>query len=123
MFFLTKPKEFLSKLGEMKTDVAYIVEYEKLSSGQISLGQNDDANNVVGQTDLVQFGSKHQQFVQLILKNLEKLDKLLPKAKQIQKLMKPINETLGNVEEVNDYLQTADCPVSKKDLLQVDYNF
>ncbi|CAH8648604.1 unnamed protein product [Heterobilharzia americana] len=51
--------------------------------------------------------------------SFERLDKALPLIEELESLMSQINDNLLSVEEVTDYLETADCPVSRKDLLQL----
>ncbi|CAH8659945.1 unnamed protein product [Schistosoma margrebowiei] len=104
-------RTMLATLNELKTDLLNIMDSEE------SLYTNEKLNNEC----LSMLSEKHNQLVLQILSGLERLDKALPLIEELEQLMSQINENLLSVEEVTDYLETADCPVSRKDLIQKIY--
>ncbi|CAH8665637.1 unnamed protein product [Schistosoma bovis] len=104
-------RTMLATLNELKTDLLNIMDSDE------SLYTNEKLNNEC----LSMLSEKHNQLVLQILSGLERLDKALPLIEELEQLMSQINENLLSVEEVTDYLETADCPVSRKDLIQKIY--
>uniref|UniRef100_A0A5K4F3Z4 Calponin-homology (CH) domain-containing protein n=1 Tax=Schistosoma mansoni TaxID=6183 RepID=A0A5K4F3Z4_SCHMA len=104
-------RTMLATLNELKTDLLNIMDSDE------SIYTNEKLNNEC----LSMLSEKHNQLVLQILSGLERLDKALPLIEELEQLMSQINENLLSVEEVTDYLETADCPVSRKDLIQKIY--
>ncbi|CAH8678126.1 unnamed protein product [Schistosoma rodhaini] len=104
-------RTMLATLNELKTDLLNIMDNDE------SIYTNEKLNNEC----LSMLSEKHNQLVLQILSGLERLDKALPLIEELEQLMSQINENLLSVEEVTDYLETADCPVSRKDLIQKIY--
>lgn len=54
-----------------------------------------------------------------MLMSIERLEDALPLTQRLCRLMNGMNQQLTNVEEVTDYLESADCPQSRQDMIQV----
>nr|CAH8869636.1 unnamed protein product [Trichobilharzia regenti] len=109
-------RTMLAALNELKTDLLNIMD-----NGDSIYDDETSVLTAKANNELSMLSDKHNQLVMRILSALERLDKALPLIEELESLMSQINDNLLSVEEVTDYLETADCPISRKDLLQKIY--
>ncbi|KAA3677895.1 uncharacterized protein DEA37_0009142, partial [Paragonimus westermani] len=111
---LEKTKELLTSLNTIKVDIDYVQKMGQALSEKTSI---DSLGSIAA--DLSSLQERHRKAVMTVLVALERLENALPLAQKLNALLNELNEKVASVEEVNDYLETADCPVSRKDMLQV----
>ncbi|VDP93512.1 unnamed protein product [Echinostoma caproni] len=109
-----KAKELLTELNEIKPDLEYAQQ-----TGQVLVENKavDYPERLL--TDLSVLCDRHKKLVMNVLMSLERLEDALPLTQRLFRLRTNLNQQLTSVEEVTDYLENADCPQSRHDMLQV----
>ncbi|KAF8561982.1 hypothetical protein P879_03006, partial [Paragonimus westermani] len=110
---LEKTKDLLTSLNAIKVDIDYVQKTGQTLNERKSI---DSLGSIAA--DLSSLQERHRKAVMTVLVALERLENALPLAQKLNALLTELNEKVASVEEVNDYLETADCPVSRKDMLQ-----
>ncbi|KAF6771600.1 hypothetical protein AHF37_11083, partial [Paragonimus kellicotti] len=106
--------DLLTSLNAIKVDIDQVQKTSQILSGKKSI----DSSGTIA-ADLSSLQERHRKTVMTVLVALERLENALPLAQKLNALLIELNEKVASVEEVNDYLETADCPVSRKDMLQI----
>ncbi|KAF5401323.1 hypothetical protein PHET_05351 [Paragonimus heterotremus] len=107
-------QDLLTSLNAIKVDIDYVQKTRQTLNERKSI---DPPGSIAA--DLSSLQERHRKTVMTVLVALERLENALPLAQKLKALLIELNEKVASVEEVNDYLETADCPVSRKDMLQV----
>ncbi|CAL8105397.1 unnamed protein product [Calicophoron daubneyi] len=109
---LENAKDLMASLNEIKTDIDYVLNASK--------GQNKKGVEFPERLmhELPSLCERHKKLVMSVLLALERLENALPLAEKLDNLVTDLGQQLASVEEVTDYLETADCPVSRRDMIQ-----
>ncbi|CAH8459614.1 unnamed protein product, partial [Dicrocoelium dendriticum] len=112
-----KAKEMLATLNQLKVDLDELRKPDNSSDDNKLLASSEP---IV--THLSSLQDRHRGVVMIILIALGRLEDALPLAQKLDGLMTNLDKRVSSIEEVMDYLDTTDCPTSRKDMLQRAYS-
>ncbi|OON24075.1 hypothetical protein X801_00005, partial [Opisthorchis viverrini] len=110
-----KVKDLLTSLNELK------VELDQLQKASPSADKKSTDISEKLSSELIALQERHRNLVMTILTALGRLEDALPLAQKLEQLVATLGNQVDSVEEVTDYLETADCPMSRKDMVQSVY--
>ncbi|TGZ69732.1 hypothetical protein CRM22_003571 [Opisthorchis felineus] len=110
-----KVKDLLTNLNELK------VELDQLQKSSPSADKKSTDISEKLSSELTTLQERHRNLVMTILTALGRLEDALPLAQKLEQLVATLGNQVDSVEEVTDYLETADCPMSRKDMVQSVY--